>query len=81
MLKFSFFFAFVLGSLISTAQVCPILPTPAVYQTTNGQFVCSGTLLIDPSEITPNLKAAFTDYALWANNIRFTLCPKPDGAV
>lgn len=52
------------------AQNCPILPTPAVYQTTNGQFVCSGTLLIDPSEITPNLKAAFTDYALWANNIQ-----------
>ena len=70
MLKFSFFLAFGLFSLISTAQVCPILPTPAVYQTTNGQFVCSGTLLIDPSEITPNLKAAFTDYALWANNIQ-----------
>lgn len=52
------------------AQNCPILPTPAVYQTTNGQFVCSGTLLIDPSEITPNLKAAFTNYALWANNIQ-----------
>jgi hexosaminidase len=69
MLKFSFFFAFGLISLLASAQVCPILPTPAVYQPTNGQFVCSGTLLIDPSEITPNLKAAFTDYALWANNI------------
>ena len=70
MLKFSFFLAFGLLSLFASAQDCPILPTPAVYQTTNGQFVCSGNLLIDPSEITPNLKAAFTDYALWANNIQ-----------
>lgn len=70
MLKFSFLLAFGLLSLFATAQVCPILPTPAVYQPTNGQFVCSGTLLIDPSEITPDLKAAFTDYALWANNIQ-----------
>jgi hexosaminidase len=70
MLKFSFLLAFGLISLLTSAQVCPILPTPAVYQPSNGQFVCSGTLLIDPSEITPNLKAAFTDYALWANNIQ-----------
>ncbi len=70
MLKFSFFLAFGLLSLFASAQDCPILPTPAVYQPTNGQFVCSGNLLIDPSEITPNLKAAFTDYALWANNIQ-----------
>lgn len=70
MLKFSFLLAFGLLSLFASAQVCPILPTPAVYQPTNGQFVCSGTLLIDPSEITPDLKAAFTDYALWANNIQ-----------
>jgi hexosaminidase len=70
MLKFSFLLTFGLISLLATAQVCPILPTPAVYQPANGQFVCSGTLLIDPSEITPNLKAAFTDYALWANNIQ-----------
>jgi hexosaminidase len=70
MLKFSFLLTFGLISLLATAQVCPILPTPAVYQPANGQFVCSGTLLIDPSEITPNLKAAFTDYALWAHNIQ-----------
>ena len=70
MLKFSFFLAFGLLSLFASAQDCPILPTPAVYKPTNGQFVCSGNLLIDPSEITPNLKAAFTDYALWANNIQ-----------
>ena len=70
MLKFSFLLAFGLLSLFASAQVCPILPTPAVYQPSNGQFVCSGTLLIDPSEITPDLKAAFTDYALWANNIQ-----------
>ena len=70
MLKFSFLLSFGLLSFFATAQVCPILPTPAVYQPTNGQFVCSGTLLIDPSEITPDLKAAFTDYALWANNIQ-----------
>lgn len=69
MLKFSFLLALGLISSLATAQVCPILPTPAVYQPANGQFVCSGTLLIDPSEITPNLRAAFTDYALWAHNI------------
>ncbi len=69
MLKFSFLLALGIISSLATAQVCPILPTPAVYQPANGQFVCSGTLLIDPSEITPNLRAAFTDYALWAHNI------------
>ncbi len=70
MIKFSFTLTFGLFALYSTAQVCPILPTPAVYKQGNGMFVCSGQLLIDPSELTPNLKSALTDYALWANSIR-----------
>jgi hexosaminidase len=70
MIKFSFALTFGLFALYSTAQVCPILPTPAVYKQGNGMFVCSGQLLIDPSELTPNLKSALTDYALWANSIR-----------
>ncbi len=70
MIKFSFALTFGLFALYSTAQVCPILPTPAVYKHGNGMFVCSGQLLIDPSELTPNLKSALTDYALWANSIR-----------
>lgn len=70
MIKFSFALTFGLFALYSTAQVCPILPTPAVYKQGNGMFVCSGQLLIDPSELTPNLKTALTDYALWANSIR-----------
>lgn len=56
----------------SRAQTCPILPTPAVYQTTNGQFVSSGALLIDPSGITPDLSVAIKDYSLWANGIQVT---------
>ena len=52
-----------------TAQVCPILPNPVVYQKANGQFVCSGTLLIDPAGITPDLGQAFKDYALWTKGI------------
>ena len=70
MIKFSFALTFGLFALFTTAQVCPILPTPAVYKQGNGMFVCSGQLLIDPSELTPNLKTALTDYALWANSIR-----------
>ena len=70
MLKFCFALTFGLFALFTTAQVCPILPTPAVYKQGNGMFVCSGQLLIDPSELTPNLKTALTDYALWANSIR-----------
>jgi hexosaminidase len=56
----------------SLAQTCPILPTPAVYQTTNGQFISSGALVIDPSGITPDLSAAIKDYSLWANGIQVT---------
>lgn len=56
----------------SLAQTCPILPTPAVYQTTNGQFISSGALVIDPSGITPELSAAIKDYSLWANGIQVT---------
>lgn len=56
--------------MLTAAQVCPILPAPAVFQQLNGQFVCSGTLLIDPSNLTPNLTDAFKNYALWANNIQ-----------
>lgn len=70
MIKFSFALTFGLFALFTSAQVCPILPTPAVYKQGNGMFVCSGQLLIDPSELTPNLKSALTDYALWANSIR-----------
>jgi hexosaminidase len=70
MLKFCFALTFGLFALFTTAQVCPILPTPAVYKQGNGMFVCSGQLLIDPSELTPNLKTALTDYALWASGIR-----------
>jgi hexosaminidase len=69
MLKFRFFLVFGLLSLFASAQVCPILPTPAVYQTTNGQFVSSGNLLIDPSNLTPNLVDAFKSYALWSKGI------------
>ncbi|MFM7007436.1 MAG: beta-N-acetylhexosaminidase [Flavobacteriales bacterium] len=69
MLKLKFLLAVSLccGNLF--AQNCPILPTPAVYQTINGQFVCSGTLLIDPSGITPNISSAIKDYSMWAQQI------------
>jgi hexosaminidase len=69
MLKFRFLLVFGLYSLFATAQECPILPTPAVYQTTNGQFVSSGSLVIDPSQITPNLLESFKSYALWSKGI------------
>ncbi len=69
MFKFRCLLVFGLFSLFATAQECPILPTPAVYQTTNGQFVSSGNLLIDPSNITPNLLDAFKNYALWSKGI------------
>jgi hexosaminidase len=69
MYKFRFLLVFGLFSWFATAQDCPILPTPAVYQTANGQFVSSGNLLIDPSNITPNLLDAFKNYALWAKGI------------
>jgi hexosaminidase len=70
MLKFRFLLVFGLISLLATAQECPILPTPAVFQTTNGQFVSSGQLLIDPSNLTPNLVESMKSYALWAKNIQ-----------
>ena len=69
MLKFRFLFVFGLFSWFAIAQECPILPTPAVYQTTNGQFVSSGNLVIDPSQITPNLLESFKSYALWSKGI------------
>ena len=69
MLKFRFLFVFGLFSWFAIAQDCPILPTPAVYQTTNGQFVSSGNLVIDPSQITPNLLESFKSYALWSKGI------------
>ena len=69
MIKFRCLLVLGLFSLFATAQECPILPTPAVYQTTNGQFVSSGNLLIDPSNITPNLLDAFKNYALWSKGI------------
>ncbi len=70
MLKFRFLLVFGLISLLARAQECPILPTPAVFQTTNGQFVSSGQLLIDPSNLTPNLVESMKSYALWAKNIQ-----------
>lgn len=69
MYKFRCLLVFGLFSLFATAQDCPILPTPAVYQTTNGQFVSSGNLLIDPSNLTPNLVDAFKSFALWSKGI------------
>jgi hexosaminidase len=69
MYKFRFLLVFGLFSWFATAQDCPILPTPAVYQTTNGQFVSSGQLLIDPSNLTPNLVQSIKSYSLWAKNI------------
>lgn len=70
MLKLKFLLVVGLFCVNILAQNCPILPTPAVYQTTNGQFVCSGTLLIDPSGITPNISSAIKDYSLWAQQIQ-----------
>jgi len=70
MLKIKFLSVFGLLWLFTSAQKCPILPTPAVFQTTNGQFISSGNLLIDPSNITPNLLNAFKNYALWSKGIQ-----------
>lgn len=72
MLKLKFLFLIGLFYGQSIAQTCPILPTPAVFQTTNGQFISSGALLIDPSGITPDLTLAIKDYSLWANGIQVT---------
>lgn len=72
MLKLKFLFLIGLFYGQSIAQTCPILPTPAVFQTTNGQFISSGALLIDPSGITPDLTLAIKDYSLWANEILVT---------
>lgn len=63
---FSLLFACV-ASFQTIAQISPILPTPAVYQRVNGQFVCSGSLLLDPSEINPALMQSFKDLALWSH--------------
>lgn len=70
MLKFKITLLLSLFALYSHSQTCPILPTPAVYQTTNGQFISSGNLLIDPSNLTPNLVDAFKSYALWSKGIQ-----------
>jgi hexosaminidase len=69
MLKFRFALYLSCFAFLAKAQNCPILPTPAVYQTANGEFVSSGQLLIDPSHITPNLVDAFKNYALWSKSI------------
>ncbi|MFM8596101.1 MAG: beta-N-acetylhexosaminidase [Flavobacteriales bacterium] len=69
MLKYVHFFIFIFTVLSASAQNGPILPTPAVYQRVNGQFISSGTLLVDPSEINPQLLQSFKDLANWSHGI------------
>jgi hexosaminidase len=72
MLKYLHSFFFIFSILFATAQTCPILPTPAVYQRVNGQFVCSGNLVVDPSEINPALLQSFKDLAKWSHQMEVT---------
>ena len=72
MLKYLHSFFFIFSILFATAQTCPILPTPAVYQRINGQFVCSGNLVVDPSEINPALLQSFKDLAKWSHQMEVT---------
>ncbi len=72
MLKYLHSFFFIFSILFATAQICPILPTPAVYQRVNGQFVCSGNLVVDPSEINPALFQSFKDLAKWSHQMEVT---------
>jgi len=72
MLKYLHSFLFIFSILFVTAQICPILPTPSVYQGLNGQFVCSGNLLVDPSEINPALLQSFKDLAKWSHQLQVT---------
>jgi hexosaminidase len=43
-----------------------------VYQRVNGQFVCSGNLVVDPSEINPALFQSFKDLAKWSHQMEVT---------
>jgi len=72
MLKYLHSFFFIFSILFATAQICPILPTPVVYQRVNGQFVCSGNLVVDPSEINPALFQSFKDLAKWSHQMEVT---------
>jgi hexosaminidase len=72
MLKYLHSFFFIFSILFATAQICTILPTPAVYQRVNGQFVCSGNLVVDPSEINPALFQSFKDLAKWSHQMEVT---------
>lgn len=72
MLKYAHFFIFITVLLTASAQTGPILPTPAVYQRVNGQFVCSGNLVVDPSEINPALLQSFKDLAKWSHQMEVT---------
>lgn len=73
MLKYQHFLFSILFVCLASAQTSttnsPILPTPAVYQRVNGQFVCSGSLLVDPSQINPQLMQSFKDLALWSHGL------------
>ncbi|MFM6946273.1 MAG: beta-N-acetylhexosaminidase [Flavobacteriales bacterium] len=69
MLKYVHFFIFIIALLTASAQNGPILPTPAVYQRVNGQFISSGAVLVDPSEINPQLFQSFKDLANWSHGI------------